>query len=74
MRTPILLITLSVLSLVGCAHPEPVQTTFEPPYPERSGAGDPIFAVFVGRIPCVVKGCDMRKIELVIVLIALPAK
>ena len=52
MRTPILLITLSVLSLVGCVHPEPVQTTFDPPYPERSRAGDPILAVFVGRIPC----------------------
>ena len=66
MRTPILLITLSVLSLVGCVHPEPVQTTFDPPYPERSSAGDPVLAVFVGRIPCVVKGCNMRKIELVL--------
>src|ERR1700694_1810892 len=66
MRTPILLITLSVLSLVGCVHPEPVQTTFDPSYPERSSAGDPILAVFVGRIPCAVKGCNMRKIELIL--------
>jgi hypothetical protein len=66
MRTPILLITLSILSLVGCVHPEPVQTTLEPPYPERNSAADPILAVFVGRIPCAVKGCNMRKIELVL--------
>ena len=66
MRTMILLITLSVLSLVGCVHPEPVQTTFDPSYPERRSVGDPILAVFVGRIPCAAKGCEMRKIELVL--------
>ncbi len=66
MRTPILLTTLSVLSLAGCVHRELVQKTFDPPYPERSSAGDPILAVFVGRIPCVVTSCDMRKIELVL--------
>jgi hypothetical protein len=66
MRTLILLTTLSVLSLAGCAYRQLAQKTFDPPYPERSSAGDPILAVFVGRIPCVVNGCNMRKIELVL--------
>ena len=66
MKSPILPITLSALSLIGCVHHEPVQTTFDPPYPERNSAGDPILAVFAGRIPCAVMGCEMRKVELVL--------
>jgi hypothetical protein len=52
--------------MLGCAHMEPVQTTFDPAYPERNDAGDPIVAVFQGRIPCAVETCEMRKIELVL--------
>jgi hypothetical protein len=66
MKIPMLLVTLSTLWLVGCMHPEPVQTTFDPPYPERNSAGDPIVAAFAGRIPCVVEGCEVRKVELVL--------
>jgi hypothetical protein len=47
-------------------HADPVQTTFDPPYAERNGAVDPILGVFFGRIPCAIKGCEMRKVELVL--------
>jgi hypothetical protein len=66
MQTQRLLITLSVLSLVGCVHPERVQTSFDRPYPERNSAGDPILGDFLGRIPCALEGCKMRKVELVL--------
>jgi hypothetical protein len=58
--------TVLVLALLGCAHSNPVQTTFDPAYPERNGAGDPIVAVFEGRIPCTTQACEMRKVELVL--------
>ena len=66
MKTSMLAIVGVVAVLTGCIHTEPVQTTFDRPYPERNSAGDPILAVFVGRIPCAVEGCEMRKVELVL--------
>ena len=39
--------------------------TFDPPYPEFNANGDPIFAVFEGRIPCDGEDCRMLKIGLV---------
>jgi hypothetical protein len=66
MRTRALAAIPLVLLLAACIHSDPVQTTFAPPYPERNGAGDPILAVFAGRIPCAITGCEMRKVELVL--------
>jgi hypothetical protein len=54
------------LSLLGCANHQPVQTTFDPAYPERNSAGDPILAVFQGRIPCATSKCEKRKVTLVL--------
>jgi hypothetical protein len=41
-------------------------TTFEPPYPEVNTNGDPILAVFEGRIPCAVTNCEKLKVGLVL--------
>lgn len=60
------LLTLSVLMLLGCVHPNAVQTTFAPAYPEHDSADDAIVAVFEGRIPCAEQGCEKRKVELVL--------
>jgi hypothetical protein len=60
------LFPLSLLTLLGCVGHVPVQTTFQPAYPERNSAGDPIVAVFDGRIPCEVQGCEKRKVVLVL--------
>jgi hypothetical protein len=65
MKSAMLLFPVSVLTLLGCVH-HAVQTTFDPAYPERNGAGDPIVAVFEGRIPCAIQGCEIRKVELVL--------
>jgi hypothetical protein len=65
MKSRFSLLTVSLLVLLGCVHQDPVQTTFDPAYPERNSAGDPIVAVFQGRIPCAIQGCEMRKVELV---------
>ena len=51
---------------LGCVHPNAVQTTFTPAYPEHQIAGDAIMAVFEGRIPCAEQSCEMRKVELVL--------
>ena len=40
--------------------------TFDPPYPKVDAAGAPILAVFEGRIPCFVAGCEKRKVSLVL--------
>src|SRR5262249_18343002 len=48
----------------GPARPAPV--TFEPPYPQVNAAGDPILAVFEGRIPCSSPPCERRKVGLVL--------
>ena len=66
MRTSLLATSFLMALLTGCVHQQPVQTTFDPPYPERNGAGEPIVATFFGRIPCVVASCEMRKVELVL--------
>lgn len=66
MRTHALAMAFTAVSSAACLHAGPVQTTFDRPYPERNGAGDPILAVFVGRLPCAAAGCDMRKVELVL--------
>jgi hypothetical protein len=66
MKSTRFLLTVSVLTLVGCVHPKPAQTTYDPAHPERNSAGDPIVAVFEGRIPCAASGCAMRKVELVL--------
>lgn len=66
MKTSILATMLLVLALAACIHFAPVQTTFDPPYAERNGAADPILGVFFGRIPCVIRGCEMRKVEFVL--------
>jgi hypothetical protein len=60
MKPNLFLLTLSVLTLLSCVHRNPVQTTFVPAYPERNSVGDLIVAVFAGRIPCAVEGCEMR--------------
>jgi hypothetical protein len=39
---------------------------FEPPYPEVNADGDPILAVFEGRIPCNVANCEKLKVGLVL--------
>ena len=53
--------------LAACVHTAgPAQTTFDPPYPERSPDGASIQAVFEGRIPCLQDRCDMRKVQLVL--------
>jgi hypothetical protein len=56
----------SIVLLAGCISSAPVQTTFDRPYPAQNRAGDPIVAVFVGRIPCTVNDCEMRKVEIVL--------
>jgi len=65
MKAHVLAIALASVASAGCLHPGPVQKTFDRPYPERDATGNPILAVFVGRIPCAAPGCDMRKVELV---------
>jgi hypothetical protein len=57
---------LVALALAACVRSGPVRTTFDPPYPERNGVGEPILGVFFGRIPCAIKACEMRKVELVL--------
>jgi hypothetical protein len=52
--------------LAACAASPTVQTRFDRPYPERNAAGAPILAVFVGRVPCATRTCEMRKVELVL--------
>ena len=65
MRSAVLASSLVALALAACASRE-IQTTFEPPFPERNAHGDPILASFVGRIPCTREGCDKLKVWLVL--------
>lgn len=60
------IVTMLSVVLAGCVSSAPVQTTFDRPYPARNSAGDPIVAVFVGRIPCASSACEMRKVEIVL--------
>jgi hypothetical protein len=48
----------------GCAQKAP--TSFDPPYPETNIAGDPIFVVFEGRVPCTLQDCTVVKVQLVL--------
>jgi hypothetical protein len=61
----VILAVLAAIALAACAA-SPMQTTFDPPYPERNGDGDPILASFEGRIPCEVERCDKLKVSLVL--------
>jgi hypothetical protein len=47
-------------------QPRMVTATFDPPYPETSGNGDPILVVLEGRIPCTIADCEKRKVALVL--------
>jgi hypothetical protein len=51
MSTRNFLLGISVRARSGCVHSSPVQTTFDPAYPEHNGAGDSIDAVLEGRNP-----------------------
>lgn len=42
------------------------QTSFPPPYPETNARGDPILAVFEGRVPCPSPDCEKMKVGLVL--------
>jgi NlpE N-terminal domain len=66
MNASLLTATIAVLALVGCAHFNKVQTTFDPPYPEHNANGDSIRAVYEGRIPCGAHDCEQVKIALVL--------
>jgi hypothetical protein len=61
--------TIAVAGLAVWWHngpPRPTTVTFEPPYPQVNAAGDPILAVFEGRIPCSSPHCERRKVGLVL--------
>ena len=69
MKTPHLaatFIVLVVLAFAGCISADKVQTTFDPPYPERNAHGDPMLAVYEGRIACAFIDCEMMKVRLVL--------
>ena len=56
---------LVALAMAACASRQ-VQTTFDPPFPERNADGAPILGSFEGRIPCARDGCDKLKVWLVL--------
>jgi hypothetical protein len=59
------LLALAVV-LAGCAQ---LQTDPEPWYPPSNQAGDPVLAVYEGRVPCTdpaKRGCDKVKLALVL--------
>jgi hypothetical protein len=60
----IAIVCLAVWWRYGASRPTTV--TFEPPYPQVNAAGDPILAVFEGRIPCSSSNCERRKVGLVL--------
>lgn len=66
MKTSRVTVFFVAVLLTGCAHRDPVVTTFDPPFPERNSANEPIVAVFFGRIPCALAACEKRKVELVL--------
>jgi hypothetical protein len=60
---------LLLLTLSGCMYQQRHSTIPEPWYPSANENGDPIFAVFEGRIPCTdpeLIGCDKIKVALVL--------
>jgi hypothetical protein len=68
MLIPCLAVALTFAA--GCSENEPAKpATIVPWYPETNEAGDLVFAVFEGRIPCADParvGCDKIKVALVI--------
>jgi hypothetical protein len=65
-KISIVVMCLLIPLLFGCVQPALVQKSFDPAYPERNSNGDPIVAVFFGRIPCASASCEMRKVTLVL--------
>jgi hypothetical protein len=59
----ITIIGASALTLAGCAGERTL--TFDPPYPSVDSHGEPIRAVFEGRIPCAAP-CEKLKVQLVV--------
>ena len=60
---------LLLVTLSGCMYQQRYPTIPEPWYPSANENGDPIFAVFEGRIPCTDPeqiGCEKIKIALVL--------
>lgn len=58
-----------LLILSGCMSQQRQSTLLEPWYPPTNENGDPIFAVFEGRIPCTdpkLIGCNKIKVALVL--------
>lgn len=74
MKNPrtVIAVTLSILSLCafsGCTQEQPKTTALPPWYPETNEAGDPVFAVFEGRVPCADParvGCEKIKVALAV--------
>jgi hypothetical protein len=61
--------TIAIAGLAVAWHNSPrrpTTVTFEPPYPQVNASGDPIRAVFEGRIPCSAPNCERRKVGLVL--------
>jgi hypothetical protein len=61
--------TIGIAGLVAwwqSRPPRPTTVTFDPPYPQINASGDPILAVFEGRIPCAADNCELRKVGLVL--------
>jgi hypothetical protein len=71
-KTTFLLIALAVIApaasfaLWQSNYFQRTPVAFDPPYPEFNTAGDPIAAVFEGRIPCAVANCSRLKVGLVL--------
>jgi hypothetical protein len=55
-----------VLALGGCVRSREMVATFAPPYPEANEGGEPIYAVFEGRVPCSTDDNDKLKVSLVL--------
>ena len=66
MRIGILATAFVSLALMGCAVSRDSPRTFDPPYPQMNRDGDPILAVFEGRIPCHLANCQVLKVGLVL--------
>jgi hypothetical protein len=60
-------LALGVVVWIATSHrPHLVTASFDPPYPETNGSGDPILAVLEGIIPCSVPNCKRLKVQLVL--------